>query len=92
MRRLHCVISGRIDSWNLDVSDERFYYHIAEADATEPLTKEEIWEMLDYAVAFHKGTGTVNYFWDMMAELVKPEDLQILKERAEAIVEGGADK
>lgn len=48
--------------------------------------------MLDYAVAFHKGTGTVNYFWDMMAELVKPEDLQILKERAEAIVEGGADK
>ena len=37
-------------------------------------------------------TGTVNYFWDMMAELVKPEDLQILKERAEAIVEGGADK
>ena len=24
--------------------DERFYYHIAEADATEPLTKEEIWE------------------------------------------------
>ena len=48
--------------------------------------------MLDYAVAFHKGTGTVNYFWDMMAELVKPEDLQILKERAEAIVEGRADK
>jgi len=28
----------------------------------------------------------------MMAELVKPEDLQILKERAEAIVEGRADK
>ena len=72
--------------------DERFYYHIAEADVTEPLTKEEIWEMLDYAVAFHIGTGTVNYFWDMMAELVKPEDLQILKERAEAIVEGRTDK
>lgn len=54
--------------------------------------RNKIWEMLDYAVAFHKGTGTVNYFWDMMAELVKPEDLQILKERAEAIVEGGADK
>ena len=34
----------------------------------------------------------IGNFWDMMAELVKPEDLQILKERAEAIVEGGADK
>ena len=68
----------------------------AEQSAFEAINKaakgQEIWEMLDYAVAFHKGTGTVNYFWDMMAELVKPEDLQILKERAEAIVEGGADK
>ena len=63
-----------------------------EVIATSSEQAEEIWEMLDYAVAFHKGTGTVNYFWDMMAELVKPEDLQILKERAEAIIEGGADK
>ena len=88
MRRLHCVFQDGLILGIWMCPDERFYYHIAEADATEPLTKEEIWEMLDYAVAFHKGTGTVNYFWDMMAELVKPEDLQILKERAEAIVEG----
>ena len=54
MRRLHCVFQ---DGFILGIwmcPDERFYYHIAEADATEPLTKEEIWEMLDYAVAFHK--------------------------------------
>ena len=72
MRRLHCVFQDGLILGIWMCPDERFYYHIAEADATEPLTKEEI--------------------WDMMAELVKPEDLQILKERAEAIVEGGADK
>ena len=48
--------------------------------------------MLDYAVVFNKGTGTVNYFWDMMAELVKPEDLQRLKDRAEAMKKGSVDK
>ena len=53
MRRLHCVFQDGLILGIWLCPDERFYYHIAEADATEPLTKEEIWEMLDYAVAFH---------------------------------------
>ena len=50
MRRLHCVFQDGLILGIWICPDERFYYHIAEADATEPLTKEEIWEMLDYAV------------------------------------------
>lgn len=75
MRRLHCVFQDGLILGIWMCPDERFYYHIAEADATEPLTKEEIWEMLDYAVAFHKGTGTVNYFWDVIAEVGKPDNV-----------------
>lgn len=48
MRRLHCVFQDGLILGIWMCPDERFYYHIAEADATEPLTKEEIWEMLDY--------------------------------------------
>lgn len=91
MRRLHCVFQDGLILGIWMCPDERFYYHIAEADATEP-TKDEIWERLDYAIAFNKGTGTVNYFWDMMAELVKPEDLQRLKDRAEAMKKGSAER
>ena len=78
MRRLHCVFQDGLILGIWMCPDERFYYHIAEADATEPLTKEEIWEMLDYAVAFNKGTGTVNYFWDMMAAMTGCGQLRLV--------------
>ena len=42
MRRLHCVFQDGLILGIWMCPDERFYYHIAEADATEPLTKEEI--------------------------------------------------
>ena len=45
MRRLHCVFQDGLILGIWMCPDERFYYHIAEADATEPLTKEEIWDM-----------------------------------------------
>ena len=67
MRRLHCVFQDGLILGIWMCPDERFYYHIAEADATEPLTKEEIWEMLDYAVEFNNGNGKFKYFLVMMA-------------------------
>ena len=65
-----------------------YYYHLVATNEVNP-TEQKMWEELDYALAFHKGNGIANDFTCMMANLVKPEDLQMLRE---AIAEGRTDK
>ena len=79
MRRLHCVFQDGLILGIWMCPDERFYYHIAEADATEPLTKEEIWEMLDYAQMIVITNGTEYIYLDEEHQIQKTTDISKAK-------------
>ena len=85
MRRIVCVFQNGLILGIWQCKDERFYYHLVTTDEQSP-TEEKMWEELDYALAFHKGEGSVDDFFGMTMNLVKPEDWHKLQEWLESKV------
>lgn len=86
MKRLYCTYQDGLLLGIWQCPDDRFYYHIVQVDVAEILSEEQLWKILDYALAFHNGNGAVDYFRDMVGRLVSPYNLQMLKQKAKEII------
>ena len=83
MKRTVCVFQDGLILGIWKCEDGRFYYHLVETDE-QSLTEEKMWEELDYALAFNKGEGSVDEFFGMAMNMVKPEDWHKLQEWMES--------